>query len=97
MIEQQERVRFTAAKLRRHIEYGGSFGFHTRQTSQNFNRQPGKALGQERSLEKARRVLVNLRGALVAHLIQMHRELGGIERFIIPQILPWCYDSCTKV
>jgi hypothetical protein len=40
VVKQQERVRFPAAKLRRHIKHGGGFGFDTGQTSQDLDRKP---------------------------------------------------------
>ena len=38
--------------------------------------------------EEASRVLVNFRRPLVPYLVQMNRELGGIEWFIVPQVFP---------
>src|SRR5688500_3543215 len=97
VVEQQERVCLAPAKLRRHIEDGGGFGFDARQTPQCLNGKPREALGEEGSLEESRRVLIDLRRAIVSYLVEMHREFGSIERFIVPQVLPRRSDLIPRL
>lgn len=87
VVQQRERVRLAAAELRHQVVDCVGTGCLTRQAAHHLRRQVRQVAGQEGALEEAHGVLVVSWSVAVAHLVQMHRELGGIQRPALAQIL----------
>ena len=58
------------------------------QATDRFGRDGQEALGEVGLAEEPRRVLVVRVGPAVAHLVEVHGELGCVERFAFPEVFP---------
>ncbi len=85
-----------AAKLGGHIEHRRGFGLDPRQAAHDLGRQRGQILGHVGALEELFGVLINVRGAACLHLIQMHGELGGVQRPAFTQVFAGKYNLIPR-
>jgi len=96
VIQERQRIGFSASKLRRHVEHRAGLGDSTRKSAEYLGREAGEILSEEGAVEEPLRILVVVRSGSRANLIQMHGEFGGIDRFAFPQVfsrfgnvVPW--------
>jgi hypothetical protein len=84
-------VGLSSAELGRQVENGGGPGPFSRKATHHLGGQAGEALGQVSALKELLRFLVDFGGASVAHLVQVHRKLGGVQGLSFPQVFPGNY------
>ena len=86
VIEQRQRVRLAAAERRGHVEHRRGLGLFARQAAHDFGGEAGEVLREVGAIEEAIGLLIIGGRAAIAHLIEMHRELGCVERLAFTQV-----------
>ena len=78
--------------MRGHVEDGGGLDLDAGQAANDLGCQVGQVPGQVGPVEEPARILVILWRSPRAHVVQVHRELGGVEGLAFPQVFPRGHD-----
>ena len=78
---------FAAAELGGQVENRAGLGALSGEAPHDFGGQGGEILREVRTSEEAVGLLVIRRGAIIADIVQVNGELGGVKRFALAEIL----------
>lgn len=84
--EECEGVGLAAAELGSQIEYGAGFSAFAGEAADDLAGKGGHVLGQVGTGEEAVGLLIIRRGLVVADVVQVDSELGGVEGFAFAKV-----------
>src|SRR5690606_2249508 len=87
MVEQRERMRLTATKLRCEVEDRGRLGLHPIQPAHGLYSEFPEVLCEERAVEELDRLLVHARRSSISDVVEVDGELGRVEGLAFSQVL----------
>ena len=92
VVEERERVGLAAAELGGHVEHGRGARGLARQPTHDLGGRATQGTRQEGPLEEPVRLLVVRVCPAVAHLVQVHGKLRGVQRPALAQVLARGHD-----
>ena len=88
MVERGQGVRLAPTELGRHVEDGGRLDLDAGQAPKHLGREVDQARREMRAFEELPRVRVVRRGTPLANVVEMDRELGGVQWPVLTEVLP---------